>query len=414
MVLVPLSIGGKNPYRYFSYADGRDKNYVSQDFANTAPCNLLKNGNFAGWSLGDEEIPDCWEMSGTTTEVRRIDDRYIGRYACDIRKTDDDGDISRIYQNVSEIFTTQSAASKQLTFSVYCKTHQIGHRMKPFIYDGKNYIYGRTYQDSGEWEELYVSYTIPSTGVTEVLVGVECKKVLLGGVTYYHKIDAAMLSWGSVRYPWCEHPSDTGLVCTEWAYFRQTPIASFIYDTRGITRFLPFKTMSTFPGVSADYTATITLPKPCYEILAVVLNKYYFTNEFFYTVFVHADNYHRVATDVTSFDITFRQSAGAVLVGAWLVDGICIMLDWDDKRDQYGTYNIQIDVPIFTSCHVSGPVEVDFEVSAAVQDTSTANCAASGHVDEQVTINLNNAASAAIAQANLSEDISASCYVSEP
>ena len=322
--------GGSSPERYFAFAGGRDKNYSAHYLAGTGYVNMVRNGSFESWSqataMAAGTRPDAWETN-TTGLFGRTTTRHWGQYGCKIQKKSTDGAVSRIFQTIKPFPTVAMMyqdSGKVFSWSVGCKTSRGAGTMVPYAYDGTNYIYGRPYTGSDDWEELTQAICFDSTA-TDFKVGVEVAEETASLVQDYH-IDCTMLVWGRANTQWSENPLDRGVICQEWDEDgTHTPI-------RGAMRVIPFEDSGTTAGgATSEVLATYAMRYGCRQVTYAGANLYSLAANHEKHI-VWTDNY-----TTTGFDINLGRPDGTNITAsmAWTVTGVIYAIGWDDPTEQY-------------------------------------------------------------------------------
>lgn len=310
-------------YRRFGYDGGRDFNFSPRHLSLTSNANLVRNGTFLSWSQGTTGYPDAWEWNSVGALDRSADSAYWGTHGLRVTKIDSDGDVTRVYQDISYNPTVGELPDKAITISVWMKTNQGSECMRPFIKSGTSYRYGPNYSGGDEWQRIWMSQSF-SSSPTSLQVGVEVEETAETSNVYYH-IDCFMCVWGMYPAYYSEHHNDRSVICQDWDNDgTQTLI-------RGAQRVIPFRVEHTTTAGRLQ-TYSYTLDYGCDEIQSVQCNMYSTTVTNFYLILVNAGNYSTTGFDIYMYNASWAPFAASETI---VIDGVIYCIGWDAPAEQW-------------------------------------------------------------------------------
>ena len=225
--------------------------------------NLIKNGNFASWSAGDNGAPDGWNFDYSV--IQRITTSIDNTLGHDFARltTDASGAWVGLWQNESnnELINTiyQIAKQQKLTVTARAKIRSSSDKVLLRIWAGTTFNHAY-HSGSGEWEDLQVSYTFNGSE-NQLFVGATVEgENNTTNITF----DVGEVSFyiGNLALPYQENPLDRALEAVHYQGFETN------YGYRG----LRVETGYVYAqGVSASGTLvkTITFQKPFKKILSI-------------------------------------------------------------------------------------------------------------------------------------------------
>lgn len=314
---------GMNPARWFGYNGGRDKNFTPQMFAATTPHNMIRNGAFESWSQGAVAgCPDAWEWDSIGALDRTTTATVWGQYALRITKNSSDGAVTKVFQSLHHMVTSGNETGKVFTVSFRIKTDQGDETIRPFVYDGTNYHYGRYYNNDDDWEEIWFSHQ-GTTAPTAFDVGVEVEETASGSDVYFY-VDCAVCCWGSVPTQYNEHPNDRSPICQHWIDDGTR------VEVRGAMRCIPYMVEGTFTGGAWYEIVTVNLIYGVKEIIHVSVNPYTLSATYRKLMNHYTTNY-----TTTQFDIVIALGTGNVTATNYKYTGTIWAIGWDNEEEQW-------------------------------------------------------------------------------
>ena len=134
---------------------------LAQQSGQENPVNLLANGNFKNWSLGDNDLPDNWNIFHAGTPVLTVAKESsivkLGTYSCKL--TREGGDISAVYQQFHTEKGLNYWKGRRVTFGcwVYATAVEVANI---YIYDSVGVYSSDWHPGDGTWRLLTVTCTI--------------------------------------------------------------------------------------------------------------------------------------------------------------------------------------------------------------------------------------------------------------
>lgn len=133
------------------------------DFASQSFTNVLSNGNFESWSLGETSAPDGWYAGAGTTLYRDGTNKKIGIYSASL--TSPNGAQGYIYQQITDLTYYRG---RTVTLGGWVKT-SVPARVTIYIQDGISSAISPYHTGSGNWEFLTVPFVI-NNAATELTI----------------------------------------------------------------------------------------------------------------------------------------------------------------------------------------------------------------------------------------------------
>lgn len=129
-------------------------------FQNQQFVNLIKNGDFASWSQGDNAAPDGWGMSHAT--VTKNDDGSLGHPYATVT-TDASGSNADLFQSdtTSNLLSglVEVVKAQKLTITCIAKVRTNSDKVRIVVADGLGGTYGDAHTGDGTWQTLVVQRT---------------------------------------------------------------------------------------------------------------------------------------------------------------------------------------------------------------------------------------------------------------
>lgn len=165
--------------------------------------NLLRNGDFEGWSGGASAAPDCWDATlngGTVAQTTTGGQFKFGLSACKLTQTSAGSGDTRIVQDLyARHGIGFQSADVTLSFYVKCTA---GSTAKVRLGDGVTTAQA-VHTGSGSWERLYCTLTVDAAA-TALTATVEVAKPSSGSVEAY--FDGGQLVMGTSEAAYAENP----------------------------------------------------------------------------------------------------------------------------------------------------------------------------------------------------------------
>jgi hypothetical protein len=181
--------------------------YIKPTLEKQSFINLIKNGNFASWSQGDNAAPDGWAVMHAT--VQKNDDGSLGHpYVTLI--TDASGDGANIKQTNLDIpffeNLLQIAKAQKLTITAVAKVRTTSDKVNLTLYG----VGVSTHtQGTGDWETLITQYQYNgSESYLGVVIGVDGVNNTTN-ITF--DVGEVALYIGELPLPYQENPLDRAL-----------------------------------------------------------------------------------------------------------------------------------------------------------------------------------------------------------
>jgi len=241
-----------------------NKGWIEEIFKKQGFINLIKNGNFASWSVGDISAPDGWNFGAATAQrITTATDNSLGHDF--IRLTSDaSGNTSSIVQDSSSQLLLSVVANtviaQNLTVTAVAKVRTTNNNVYIGIVDGIGTVSKIYSSGSGDWEYLVVQRTYNGTeSYLGVRIGIEGANNTTN-ITF--DVGEIALYIGNLALPYQENPLDRALEAIHYTY----PQAGTVAEYRNL-RAEVGACYVVGDGLSEYLTTTVTFQKPFRKIL---------------------------------------------------------------------------------------------------------------------------------------------------